>query len=99
MNYLDYTAKTQAISFPSVSASPSNPYTLYNAPNDIIYVNTGSGWAAGVQPSSNSVYAAVSSLPAATKAAVVTSVATVAPMTPAHAAVATKAASVIVQGH
>ena len=99
MDYIDYSDKTHQ-SFPSVSASPSNPATLYHAASDVVFVNTGSGWQPGVQPSSNSVYPAVSAASANTKAAVVASVAsTVSAPTPVHKTVATKTVNVINNGH
>lgn len=100
MNYLDFSDKTHTVNFPAVSGSPASPLSLYNAANDIVYVNTGSGWQAGVQPGTNSVYPAVSGATAAVKAAIVTSVSTTtsAP-TAVHIAVASKATSVINNGH
>ena len=60
--------------FPSVSASTSSPKTLYHAPMDLVYVNTGSGWQPMVQPGSNSVYSAYTSLDSTSKANVQASV-------------------------
>lgn len=99
MDYISYEDKVHA-GFPTVSASPSSPATLYHAPSDIVYVNTGSGWQAGVQPSSNSVYSAISSAAASTQTAIVASVtSTTSAPSPVHTAVATKAVSVIRNGH
>ena len=74
MDFLNYSAKTSG-GFPTVSASTSSPKTLYHAAEDVVYVNTGSGWQPIAQPGSNSVYSAYTSLDAATKTNVLASVA------------------------
>ena len=99
MDFVNYSDKVHA-GFPTVSASPSAPLTLYHAASDIVFVHTGSGWQPGVQPSSNSVYPAVSAAVPATKTAVIASVSNTASAPSAnHTAVAIKATSVINQGH
>jgi hypothetical protein len=98
LDYINYSDKVHA-GFPTVSASPTSPATLYHAASDVVFINTGSGWQPGIQPSSNSVYSAVSTASATTKAAVVASVAsTVSVPTPVHTAIATKAVNVINNG-
>jgi len=75
MDFINYAAKTYGSSgFPTVSASTSSPKTLYHAPMDLIYVNTGSGWQPMVQPGSASVYSAYTTLDSATKTNVLASV-------------------------
>ena len=99
MDYIIYEDKTHA-SFPTVSASPSSPVTLYHAANDLVYVHVGSGWQPAVQPGSNSVYSAVSTASASTQAAVIASVSkTTAAPSALHTAVVTKVVSVINNGH
>lgn len=99
MDYISYEDKIHS-GFPAVSGSPTSPLSLYHAPSDIVFVNTGSGWQAGVQPSSNSVYSAVSGAASSTQTAIVVSVTnTTSAPSPVHTAVATKAASVIKNGH
>ena len=90
MDFLNYSSKTSA-GFPTVSASIASPKTLYHAAEDVVYVNTGSGWQPMAQPGSNSVYTAYTTLDAATKTSVLASVADVsaAPHT-AHKSVAAK---------
>lgn len=76
MDFILYCDKTTPASkFPSVTATPSNPKTLYFAPLDLVYHNTGGGWTATAQPGTNSVYSGYTSLDAATKANIVTSIA------------------------
>lgn len=99
MNYVVYCDKTHQL-FPTVSASASNPQTLYQASTDLVFVNTGSGWQPAVQPSTNTVYSAVSTASATVKAAVVASISnTSSAPTPVHNAVATKAVNVVINGH
>ena len=97
MDFVIYADKTTSPSkFPAVVATPSAPKTLYHAPMDLVYVNTGSGWVAGVQPGSGSVYSGFSALPETTKANVLTSVANTTTKVPS--ATMTKAAVVAVRG-
>lgn len=99
MDFVNFSDKVHA-GFPVVSASPSAPLSLYHAQSDVVFVNTGSGWQAGVQPSSGSVYPAVSAASPATKTAIITSVSNTSSAPSAnHTAVAIKATSVINQGH
>ena len=102
MDYINYTpVNTSPSSFePNSGASSGSPKTLYHVHTDIVYVNVGSGWQAGIQPGSNSVYPAVSAASAAVKAAVVVSVAsTVSAPSTTHKAISTKAVNVINNGH
>ncbi|HKV94221.1 MAG TPA: hypothetical protein VJW20_16860 [Candidatus Angelobacter sp.] len=73
MDFIIYADKTHA-GFPSVSASTSSPKTAYHPGTDIMYVNTGSGWLPAVQPGSNSVYTAYTTLDSTTKSNIITSV-------------------------
>jgi hypothetical protein len=99
MDYIDYSPPASQ-QFPTVSASAASPKTLYASHTGVVYVNTGSGWQPGVQPSSNSVYTAVSTASAATKAAVITSISnTATAQSPAHTVIVTKAVNVINNGH
>lgn len=99
MDYINYSDKVHQ-GFPNVSGTPSAPLTLYHAASDVVFVNTGSGWQKGIQPSSNSVYSAVSGASATTKAAIITSVtSTTSAPSPVHTTVATKTVNVIMNGH
>jgi len=101
MDYIDYSDKSQGTKlFPTpVGASPSNPATLHNTHNDIVYVNTGTGWQPLVQPSSGSVYPAYTTASAAVQTAILASVTkTTSAPSAVHTAVATKTAEVAVRG-
>lgn len=99
MDFLDYSDKTFGTHFPTVTASPSSPKTLYHAHSEITYVNTGSGWQAAVQHTTGSVYSAFSSASSSTQAAIVTSMQnTSSAPHAAHTTVATKASEVAVRG-
>lgn len=102
MDYINYTPVNTSPSLfePNSGASAGSPKTLYHVHTDIVYVNTGSGWQAGIQPASNSVYSAVSGASAVVKAAVVASVESTATLpSKGHTAVATKTVNVIKNGH
>jgi len=101
MDYLDYSDKTYGSRFfpTPVGASPSNPATLHNVHNDLVYVHIGSGWQPLVQPSSGSVYSAYTTASAATQTAILASVSkTTSAPSAVHTAVATKTAEVAVRG-
>jgi hypothetical protein len=99
MDFIDYTPLANPSSFPSVSASPSNPKTLHHVHQDITYVNTGSGWSPLCQASSGSVYPAYTAAAPSTQSAILASVVNtaVAPSA-AHAAIAKLTAEVSVRG-
>lgn len=100
MDFILYLDKLQGTaSFPSVSATPSAPKTLYHAAMDMVYMNTGSGWKPMLQPGSASVYSDFSGASASTKAAVLSSVTNVSSVPhAAHTAVAAKTADVAIRG-
>lgn len=85
--------------FPSVSATPSAPKTLYHAANDLVYVNTGSGWQAAAQPGSHSIYSAYSGAAPSTQAAIQTSLQTkTAAPSSVHTNVANITTDVVIRG-
>ena len=101
MDYIDYSDKTYGSRyFPTpAGASTANPATLHNVHNDLIYVNTGSGWQPMIHLTSGSVYSAYSSAAPATQAAIITSIMkTSSAPSAAHTAVATQAATVAIRG-
>ena len=97
MDFIVYTDKVHPTSLPSVSASTSSPKTAYHPGTDLVFVNTGSGWQPAVQPGSNSIYSAYTSLDATTKTNVLASVANTssAPHV-AHQRIATKVSDLTV---
>jgi hypothetical protein len=101
MDYIDYSDKTYGTRyFPTpAGASTSNPSTLHNVHNDLIYVNTGSGWQPMLHLTSGSVYSAYTTASPTTQAAIIASVTKTssAPST-AHTTTATVAATVAIRG-